>query len=62
MTESSHGTGLIITGQDPEVGVDVENMARALKHRWDFIRDFGPIAVKAQAQAHMVDMLRAESK
>lgn len=40
VVESSKGTGLLVTGQDPETGLNAAKLQHALRHRWDFILDF----------------------
>lgn len=40
IVESSRGTGLIMTGRDDEIGLDLDKLKQKLLPRWDFIIDF----------------------
>ncbi|KAK5991301.1 6-methylsalicylic acid decarboxylase atA [Cladobotryum mycophilum] len=52
--DSSRGTGLIMCGQDSEVGLDPEKIREKLSHRWDFIVGLDHAAHKQEA----VDKMR----
>ena len=39
VVESSHETGLLMTGKVPGVGLDPQKLRDALEHRWDFIHE-----------------------
>ena len=53
VVESSNGTGQLVTGQDPETGLDASKLKDKLRHRWDFILDFDVLEHKDEAVRQM---------
>ncbi|KAI1252095.1 hypothetical protein MGN70_006667 [Eutypa lata] len=51
--DSSRETGLIMTGQDADAGLDPEKLRPVLKSRWDFIYGIDLVAYKKEALAKM---------
>lgn len=56
IVESSRGTGEIMTGRNPEFGLDLEKMRTGLLPRWDFILDLDMVGHRDEA----LEMLRKE--
>ncbi|XXH04027.1 hypothetical protein Hte_010438 [Hypoxylon texense] len=56
IVESSRGTGEIMTGRNPEFGLDLEKMRTGLLPRWDFILDLDMVGHRDEA----LKMLRKE--
>ncbi|KAI1211102.1 salicylate hydroxylase [Annulohypoxylon truncatum] len=53
IVDSSRETGLIMTGQDAEAGLDPEKLRPVLKSRWDFIYGIDFVAYKEEALVKM---------
>lgn len=58
IVESSKGTGMINTGQDPEIGLDLAKLKNNLLPRWDFLVWFDVAKHREEAVRLMEEELR----
>ncbi|KAI1771032.1 hypothetical protein F4818DRAFT_220224 [Hypoxylon cercidicola] len=60
IVESSHGTGVIMTGRDKEAGLNLQKLREKLLARWDFIIDYDNEAHLKEAVDMMERGLKGE--